>query len=223
MVEETPTEKGDRLQTVVAILIALVALLGAVVAWRAALASDEAGDADFAGLNATLNSEQTRALNSTSLYEHYRVYTVYLRNNELGNLLADDLDKQPDEAEAAKLEQQKSEAWDTASANQPFFPSRYLDREGNYNVQRELGEEWAEASQEKDLNPGSHFQNADQMRAKSNWLIGILIILGFSLLFYTIGEGLNPALKLVRYGLVGGGTLFMLVSLLVLILVEIRL
>jgi hypothetical protein len=217
--EDTPTETGDRLQTLVAILIALVALVGAIVAWRASVAADEAGGADFAGLNATLNAEQTRTLDHTNLYTNYRTYTTYLRYTELGNLLAGEMETAPEE-EALILDQQRAEAYDSATAVQSFFPNRYLNPDGSYNLQRELGESWAEAGQEKDLNPEPHFQTADQMRAKSNRLIGVLIVLGVSLVFYTLADALNPALKGTRYSLITGGTLFMLISVIVTIMVE---
>lgn len=217
--EEIQTETSDRLQTVVAILIALVALIGAIVAWRASVAADEAGGSDFAGLNATLNAEQTRTLDSTNLYTNYRTYTTYLRYTELGNLLAGEMETAPEE-EALILDQQRAEAYDSATAVQSFFPNRYLNRDGSYNLQRELGESWAEASQEKDLNPEPHFQTADQMRTKSNQLIGILIILGISLVFYTVADTLHLSLKTARYSLITGGTLFMLISVIATIMVE---
>ena len=55
-------EQNERLGNIIAVLIALATLIGAVVAWRASVAADGAGDADFAGQRATVNLEQTRAL-----------------------------------------------------------------------------------------------------------------------------------------------------------------
>ena len=58
---ESKAERSQRLETVVAILIAVVTVIGAVVAWRSSVADDGAGDADFAGLRASVRSEETRA------------------------------------------------------------------------------------------------------------------------------------------------------------------
>lgn len=217
--EATSTPGADRLQTVVAVLIAVVTLLGATVAWRAALAADEAGDADFAGLTAVLNAEQTRTLNNTTLYEHYRAFTAYLYHNELGNLIAADLDSAP-AAEADRLNRQKTEAWDIATANQTFFPNRYLNRDGSYNVERELGETWAQAAQQQDVNPEPHFVASDRLRSRANWLIGVLIILAVALVLYTLAEGLNPAFKFIRFSLALGGTFFLLLSVAAMLAVE---
>lgn len=70
----------ERLQTIIAILIAIATVASAIVAWRASVADDGAGDADFAGHRATLNLEAARALSAVDAYENYRAYTLYRRN-----------------------------------------------------------------------------------------------------------------------------------------------
>src|SRR5688572_26312154 len=143
---------NNRMETVVALLIAVITVIGAVVAWRASVADDGAGDADFAGLRASLNAEETRALNAVNAFEHYGAYTTYWRYNALGDALADDVEVA--EAEAAEaLDRQRAEAYDLADANQDLFPNRFLNRDGTYSVARETGEAWADAAREKDLHP----------------------------------------------------------------------
>ena len=88
-----PAQATDRFQTFNAILLALVTLLGAFVVWRSAVAADAAGDENVAGILATLNVEQTRAINTVLLFENYRAYTGYTRYAELGNKLYDALDE----------------------------------------------------------------------------------------------------------------------------------
>ncbi len=51
------------LETTVAILIAVVVVIGALVSWRASVIDDGAGDADYAGLRATVHSVRAMALN----------------------------------------------------------------------------------------------------------------------------------------------------------------
>lgn len=50
------------METFTAILIAVVVVLAAIVAWRASLIDDSAGDNDYAGLKAAVNASQTAAL-----------------------------------------------------------------------------------------------------------------------------------------------------------------
>ncbi|HLF26594.1 MAG TPA: hypothetical protein VJG32_09665 [Anaerolineae bacterium] len=214
---ETASESQDRFKSLVALLLAFVTVMGAVAAWRAAVASDAASNADFSGLAATLNTEETRALNSVTVYEHYRAYTDYLRHNELGNVIADDLPDASD-SQAELLDRQMTEAWDLATEIQgSFFPNRYLDPDGNYDTQRELEEEYADAGQQKDLNPEPHFTLSDRLRNKSTTLVSVLIVLAVSLLLYTLAETID---HIVRYALAAGGTLFLVGSLVLLIIIE---
>ena len=201
-------EDGDAFQTTMAILIAIVTLVGAVLAWRAAMAGSAAGDADFAGLNAVLNAEETLGLNNTAFHRHYRAYTRYTRYGELQDLLEEDAELDADGVRA----QQHTEASNLATTNQLFFPARYLQRDGSYAVQRELGEAWAQAGQAMDLEPDPHFVEADQMRQKTNWLVAIFVALAFSLLFYALAEGLHPTRRVLRLVAAVGGSAFLILT-----------
>jgi hypothetical protein len=200
----TESETSDnRMETFVAVLIAVVTVIGAVVAWRASVADDGAGDADFAGLTASLNAEETRALNAVNAYEHYGAYTTYWRYSALGNALADEVEAAPEEAVEA-LDRQRAEAYDLADANQDLFPTRFLNRDGTYSVARETGEAWADAAREKDLYPDPQYAEADKLRAKSNQLLGTITLLGLALVAYTLVETVEGRLK---WAFVGLGTL----------------
>lgn len=200
----TESESSDnRMETFVAVLIAVVTVIGAIVAWRASVADDGAGDADFAGLKASLNAEETRALNAVNAYEHYGAYTTYWRYNALGNALADEVEAAPEEAVEA-LDRQRAEAYDLADANQDLFPNRFLNRDGTYSVARETGEAWSDAAREKDLYPDPQYAEADKLRAKSSQLLGTITLLGLALVAYTLVETVEGRLK---WALVGVGTL----------------
>ena len=197
---EARTERGQRLETIVAILIAIATVLGAVVAWRASVADDGAGDADFAGLRASVLSEQTKALNDVNAYESYGAYTNYRRYQELGDLLEADQANAPAE-EAAVLERQRAYNHDLSISNQRLFPNKFLDRDGSYNVKRQLGEMWADAAKENDLNPDPQFAEADQLRTKANSLLVAVTILAVALVFYTLVEAVGERMKYLLAGL----------------------
>ena len=215
---ETPsTQSSDRFKFAVGLLLAVVTVIGAVAAWRAAIAADGASNADFAGLAATLNAEETRALNHVTAYEHYRAYTAYLRHNELGNAIAEDWPDASD-ADALTLERQQTEAWDLATEIQgSFFPNRYLKPDGSYDTPRELDESWADAAQGKDLNPEPHFSRADRLRSKSTTLVSLLIILAVALLLYTLAETIE---RRIRYVMALAGTLLLVSGVILLVIVE---
>jgi hypothetical protein len=189
--------KPDRFQTAMAIMIALVTLFGAALASRTALVGVQAGDEDFYGLTATLNAEETKAVNTTTLYGNYRAYTAYTRYNELGNLISADLDEVADAQEREALTRQMNAAWSLAVAVNYFFPTRYLNRDGGYDTERELGEAWAEAASQKDLYPEPHFALADSLRAKVSRLLIIIIILTAAVWFFTLAQSLRHVIRYV--------------------------
>ena len=204
MSEAETTQGGeDRFTTVVAIMIALVALIGAVVAWRASVAEDASGDADYAGLRAAIDVEETRALNATTAYAQYGAYVTYQRNSALGDLIAADMD-QATEGEAVILNSQRADAHDTAIASERLFQQRFLNRDGTYSVERQLGEMWADASKQRDLNPEPQFAEADRLSDKSSSLLAVVGVLALALVFYTLIESAN---RRGRYALFALGTL----------------
>lgn len=127
--------KTEKFRTFTASMIAVVTVISALVAWRAALASQDSGDADFRGLVATVNNEEAWVLSEIKVAEHYQAFLSYTRYNELGNKIYDALQAKP--AHASALERQKSDSWGIAFGLQSlFFPSRYLLPDGTYDSQR---------------------------------------------------------------------------------------
>lgn len=197
-----------RFEVSVSILTALVTILSAVVAWRAAIAGDAAGNADFAGIGASINLQESRTLNSSNTYQQYRAFTNYFRNNELGNTLADALTSASGD-ERTIMERDRALNLDQTIIDQDFFETRYLNPDGTYAVQRQLSEAEAEDAQSRDLDPDPHFILADRLRAKSNLMVGMLIIMAGSLWFYTMASEIK---HVIRYPLAMMGLLCMLVG-----------
>jgi hypothetical protein len=193
----TGAEQPNRFQTVMAILIALVTLIGAALASRTALVGVDAGDEDFYGLAASLNSEETKAVNAVTMYGNYRAYTAFTRYNELGDLISADRDQITDTVEYDGLTSQMNEAWSLAVDVNYFFPTRYLNRDGLYDVERELGESWAEAASQKDLYPEPHFAAANALRGKVSRLLTIIIILTAAVWFFTLAQSLKHVMRYV--------------------------
>jgi hypothetical protein len=204
-VEQQSFMTPERLSFINALLIALVTLIGAFVAWRASVAGDNAGGANLDGLIATQNYEEAKALNFAQLYENYRAYTAYTRYNELGNQLERDLVTAPTEA-VELLDRQMREAWDAAGSFS--FPYQYLRPDGSYDTERELGEALAEEARQRDLNAQPHFAEADKMQAKSNWLIVVITVLAVALLCLTLVESVSQSG--LKFTLLGLGVVIML-------------
>jgi hypothetical protein len=209
-------EKGSPLETIVAVLIALVTVIGAIVVWRASVIEDASGDADFAGLRASINVEETRALDYVNAYEAYGAYTTYKRYSDLGDLIAEDMG-QTTEEQADVLNSQRADAHDLALAAEQSFPNKFMNRDGTYALQRQLGEMWADAAKEKDLKPEPQFAEADSLRNKTNRMLGSVSILALALVFFTLVESVSERLK---YWMVGFGSALMVVGTVVALLIE---
>jgi hypothetical protein len=197
-----------RLELLAAGLMAIIVIAGAIVSWRASVAADGAGDADFAGQHAALYAEETRALSSVDAYQHVSSFTIYRRNTELGALIERDLKTAPPD-EQEELAHLRGDSHDLAKASQRLFPTRFMNRDGDYAVQREIGEAMADAARERDMDYQSKSDEADRLRLKTGRLLGLGVMLMGGLLCAAVAT-----LPTGRwgYGLLGIGTLVLLVA-----------
>jgi hypothetical protein len=205
-VEKETSRSESSAGTALAILIAIVTVITAVVAWRASLLDDGAGDADFDGLLSTVNVEETQALNRVNAYENYGAYTRYWKYDELAFLLEEDLER-ADEAEYDLLLDQVQDYNDLALVSEDFFPSRFLTRDGRYDIKRQLSEMWADASREKDLTADAWFAEADSLRRRMVYMVGAGAILALALVFYTLVESMERDWRYSRFALAIGTVL----------------
>lgn len=210
-------DNEERLETILAILIAVVAVVAGLVAWRASVADDGSGDADYAGLRAAVNAEETRTLNAVNAYQNYGAYVSYWRNWRLAGLLQEQVKGASAEEEKAALAEQMADANNLANAARPLVETRFLNRDGSYNVNREMGERWADAAKEKEMEYESQFKEADKLAAKSLNLLMALMILTIAPIFYSLIEAVSGKMRMVMLGV---GTLFMIAGIVMAIIVE---
>jgi hypothetical protein len=187
--------KNEKFKSNIAVLVAVVTVLGAVAACLATVASSDAGDEDFSGLDAAIRAQKAEIINEINAYEHYRAYTSYVRYDQLGNLLYDP--NADDKTNLANGPAQR-EAWGIASGLlSTFFKGRYLTPDGKYDLQRELDEALAEDAQSGDINPTPHFVISDERRVRSSFLTGDMIVLAFSFWFLTLAEVVSNKSKYI--------------------------
>lgn len=188
-------QKHNYFKSNMAILVALVTILGAFVACRATVVTSDASDADFEGVSAAINSQRMEIVNEIYAYEHTRAYTTYIRYLELGSLLYNE----GAGSDPAHLEAQWKELWGLADAMKLlFFPPRYMDFETQgYDIQRELDEERADDAQFSDLNPQPHFDKSDALRQRSLILTADLIIFAIAFWLLTVAQIIENRLKYI--------------------------
>jgi hypothetical protein len=210
MAEEKQPEsedKNNRLSTLVALLIAVVSVTGAVVTWRASVSADGAGDADVAGVRATINLTETNTLAAVKGYSDYASFVDYYKYRETSAQLEEELSGLPTDAtedQAAALNNELADTYDLTVAASSAFPNDYLNRDGTYNLSRQTGEYLANASREKDINPQPSFDEADALRSHTNRLLITLSVLVVALVFYTLIEASES--KKIKYLLLFAGT-----------------
>ena len=162
-------------------------------------------------MQAVLNAETTQTGNTAALYKSYRSYTSFTLTDELRRQIeANIADMHP--RDRVGLEQQQVQMARVAPIRQRFFPQRYLDRDGSYNTERQLGEAWAQAEQNMDLDTESHFENAYIEQTKIYNITAMFLGLTIALFFYTIANGIHPQRVRLRYGAAILGLVIMVVS-----------
>jgi len=172
-----------------------VTVLGASAACLSAVAVSSAGDRDFIGLDIAIRGQKAEIINYIDAYEHYRAFTDYLRYDELGY-------------QVESVEEQ-NEAWGVAEAiRYEFFNSRYLSPDRLfYDIEREINGEWAEDTQQEDLNPQPYFDEADALRVSSSSRAAMMIVFAVSFWFLTLAQATE---KSIKYLWVSLGILFAL-------------
>lgn len=182
--------KHETFKSYVAVLIALVTVMGATAAGLASVAVSDANDADFAGLDASIRGQKADIVNHILAYERYRAYTAYIRYNELGNQLFG-----ANQAGAA------SEAWGVARGLVSFLQPRYILADGSYNIERELQEAWAQDAQDEDLDALPYFEESDQLRRRSSILTMDMIVLAVAFWFLTVAQATQKNIKYLWAGI----------------------
>lgn len=193
-------ESTSRYSTFVAIMIALVSVVGAIVAWRVAVASSDAGSADTRGLLATVDKEDATTKATIFAIGHQTAFAAFRRNDALSEAFY----------ALGGADRNRIAAAFEAAANRTldFIPRAYLNRQDELDVQRDMGEEIAQATVNKDINAQPYFDAADAARVKVQWLLFDLIWLGVALLLLTLADAIQNPLRYVC--LIGGLGIFVL-------------
>jgi hypothetical protein len=208
---EKATEKGtEKLEGLAAVLISICTIVGALVAWRAALSEDIAGDADYVGIRSLTWAEESRTIHTVDAYEDYRLFLSYRGNDQLGDLIEASKPKSDSDEELAALERDLEEARQVAEVNVSFLDetkaSRYLNRDGSFAFDREMGEKWSAAGRRHDLHSGPRFEEADKYRLKTEKQLTTGVILTIALVLFTLFEAFSGPIRMLFLGL--GGVLF---------------
>ncbi|MBS2036884.1 hypothetical protein JST97_17970 [bacterium] len=185
-------DASDRMDFWNAILIAIVTVCAALVAWRASIAADAAGDNDYDGLRAVVNVEEATTMGTVEAYTHAQAYANYRRYEEMASSLADE-EEEASGREASELARKRRDAEVMVDEKLKMFPNKFMERDGksgqnSYNTRREIGQYVANIGRTKDMQSEEHFQDAERFRTKSEKLLMGVVFLSISLVFLTLVE-----------------------------------
>lgn len=212
-------------RTVIAICIAVVSVLGAVAAWRAAVVSIRASDLNEDGMLALVQKEQVRAQLEALVDEDLRLFAEYQEHIKHWKLLQRDARKvrgrNPELAEALNAEAQGELA--TARAMIPFF------RGGNPGLGGGTGDvaydrEFVLDNLKvfdpvfRELHPEDSFALARQEHARTVQLVLVLALFVAGLFFLTLAQFAREAIRGI---FAGAGIVTALVALGLLVVVGI--
>jgi len=160
------------------------------------------------GLMASFRRELTSVMQVGELNAQQRAYADSMLNAELARLIRKEIPDVP-AAQRVGLLAEAEQASRQAAASAVFFPQRYLNRDGSFDVERQLGEAWAQSARDADLNARAHFNEADRLRSYAAFLAGLVFILTIALCILELVGNLNPRRRVLRYASVATAVLCM--------------
>jgi len=208
-------KSSERFHTLVTILIALLAVVGAVISWRVAVTLDTANSADGAALRAITDREDSTLRAQVILTEHLIAYASYLENDALAEAYSALARANPARTDLADYASVFRYA---ANRARDAIPQRYLDREERLMRERDLGAHIAQEARDKDMESQPHYARADAARQKTRVLLVTIFSLSFAAFLLTTADAIRNPLRYLF--LLSGAAVFAL-AVLIALLIEI--
>jgi hypothetical protein len=185
-----------------AILIAVVSLTTALVAWRTNVVGSSADDKTHQGLVDQVKKQASANESWRKVYEeaaYGRDYSIYLAGVQALENSGDDTAQ----AQAVNLRQYLLPNLQLLSA--PLGSEvKYLKRDGTYDLEQRFADLENEASEIKSLDPAATFERADNYFAEQRWLTVSAVLLAVSLFWLAMAEiGGQRFRKIIMF--IGGG------------------
>jgi hypothetical protein len=191
-------------QFAIPVLLAALGLVGALVAWRVAIASDAAAGESAAGVAATRARGTAVILSEVAVARTMEAWLDYERSRRRAVAL-----------EAAGFPTTALREATRAASHYVLVVDDYLDPEGRFDPERMREARIAEAASREDHDAARHVAQADAEHARVRQLTGAGILLSGSLPLLTLGEVTRGRLR--RLGVVAGVGLFVVGLLLALL------
>jgi len=174
-------------------------MFSGLLGWQMGNISGMASSEYSRAQRAELNRQKITSTNTLKAYEDYRAFLVYKNYFEQYKLVSTQLDKahraEPiDDKLITQLTTRKDELESLYLSNLKLFPNQFINRDGTYNIQEEMGQLNAAESRKLDTNPNAFKERGAIYDSQVSRMQVALIILAVSLFFFAIVstvEGLN--------------------------------
>lgn len=213
-------ESMDRFKAFVAFLIAVTSIFGAFLAYRTALAAGNAADADVSGIVSSVNLHQAQVASEADLYRDVKAYLQVRIHDRIGHDLVAERDQYPSDDPAR--DRLWDDAWTETRVAEAYLDEitlrpEYIRPNGSYDEQAALSMAIAHRALESDFDREGHFAEADRLRSKMLWSMAVAVVLALTLLFYTLAEVINRAIKYLFLAL---GSIAFVAAIIAMLLIE---
>ena len=200
--EKDAKGEGDRLEVPIAIAIALITVIGAIVAWRASMVEGNASERSHQGLIETIKWEAAAATDLRYLYQEadYTLQHIVAQAHiEALQTQVEAMRAQGSKDDATAMEMQAMWESETAKALEGFSPMTtdqiYQKADGSLELDRRLKEIRSENPDLASLDPSTAFWEAGRAYLESQLLVGSIIGLTASVLFLSMAEVIQRRLR----------------------------
>ncbi|MFN8411755.1 MAG: hypothetical protein U0Z26_05155 [Anaerolineales bacterium] len=202
----------SRLTTVIAFTISILTIFSALLGWQMSNVAGDASSEYSAAQRAELNAQKVKSINTLAVDENHRSFLTYKRYFDEYQLTSKHLAEAQavtpqDETLVKSLDTQRQQLRALYLSNLKLFPHTYITREGTYDVNMQLGQLWAKAARDFDLDPAPHLEAGKRLDAQVQKMQVSLVLLAVSLFFFAIISSVE-ALKrkfVLAYTILGYG------------------
>jgi len=179
------------LHTIISLTIAVLTLFSGLLGWQIGNVAGAASGEYSSAQRAELNRQKIMSTNKLKAYEDYRTFLAYENYFSQYKLVSIQLEKAKqanpvDEKLIAQLSSQRNDLEALYLSSLKLFPNQFINRDGTYNVQEELGQLNAAESRKLDTDPKKFQMRGEQYDNQVERMQVALIILAVSLFFFAI-------------------------------------
>ena len=181
----------SRLNTIVSFTIAFLTLFSGLLGWQMGNISGEASSEYSRAQRAELNRQKISSMNTLKAYEDYRAFLVYKNYFEQYKLVSVQLDKAKqadprDDKLIVQLTTKRDELESLYLSSLKLFPNQFINRDGTYSIEEELGQLNAADGRRVDTNPDTFQGRGANFDNQVSKMQVALIMLAVSLFFFAI-------------------------------------